>query len=124
MNFYVIQTYIYQEATANGDGFILVDFLTGSVQGAYSGGEVEHAIPLFKVAFPSFCEKHGVDVADYRAFLVRFFAKPNGPRYVVTVEDRSGMRTSREYLGCPGKRSHILDELGRRRPKKFAAPLD
>ena len=120
----VIHTHIYAEAAANGDGFIIANFLSGKVEGAYPDGEVEGAIPLFKSAFPEFCEKHGVDVADYRSFLVRFFAASGSNGYVVTIEDRDGKRTSREYLGRQGKRSEILDELGRRRPKHLSAPLD
>ena len=120
----VIHTHIYAEAAANGEGFIIADFLTGKVEGAYPEGEVEYAIPLFKNAFPEFCEKHGVDIADYRTFLVRFISASGGNGYVVTIEDREGKRTSREYLGIQGKRSTVLDDLGRRRPKHLSAPLD
>lgn len=69
---YVIQTSVFAEAAANEEGCLLADFLTGKVQGAYPEGEVEHALPLFKNAFPDFCQKHGVDISDYKAFLVRF----------------------------------------------------
>ena len=120
----VIHTHIYAEAAVNRDGFIIADFLSGKVEGAYPEGEIEHAIPLFKNAFPEFCEKHGVDVADYRAFLVRFSSDSVGNAYVVTIEDREGKRTSREYLGSQGRRSAILDELGRRRPKHLSEPMD
>ena len=121
---YVLHTEIYAEAAVNSDGIIVVDFLKGSVKGALAGSDLEYAVPLFKNAFPAFCEKHGVDASDYRAFLVRFLASSGGSGYVVTVEDRNGKRTSREYSRGNGKRTKILDELGRRRPKNFAEPLD
>lgn len=121
---YVIHAHVYAEATANEDGYLIADFLAGEVQGAFPEGEVEDAMPLFKNAFPGFCDKHGVDVSDYKAFLVRFIADSDGNRFVVTVEDRTGRRTSREYIGNQSKRSEALDELGRRRPKILETPLD
>lgn len=121
---HVIGTNVYAEASANEDRFLVADFLTGQVEGAYPEGEVEYAIPLFKNAFPEFCEKHGVDVSDYSAFLVRYFSDKRGNGYVITIQDRNGKRTSREYLGNKGKRSETTDKLGRRRPKHLAAPLD
>ncbi|MFP3422038.1 hypothetical protein R0K19_21965, partial [Bacillus sp. SIMBA_161] len=93
-------------------------------QGAFPEGEVEHALPLFKSAFPKFCEKHNVDVLDYKAFLVRFIADTDGIRFVVTIEDRTGRRSSREYVGSQSKRSETLDKLGRRRPNILDTPLD
>ncbi|RYG89190.1 hypothetical protein EU803_18250 [Loktanella sp. IMCC34160] len=119
-----MQTHIYAEAAANKDGYLVADFLTGKAKGAFPDGEVEHFLPLFKNAFPEFCAKHKISVSDYRAFLVRFIAGRNGNRYVITVEDQNGRRSSREYVGRPGKRSEALDELGRRRPKTLDKPVD
>lgn len=121
---YVKHTHVYSEAAANEDGCIVADFLTGKVEGAYPGGEVEDALPLFKNAFPDFCDKHDVEISDYSAFLVRFISGKNGNSYIVTIEDSKGKRTSREYVGDKGKRSETLDHLGRRRPKQLNAPLD
>ena len=119
-----IQTNVFEEASANGIGHIIVDFLTGDVQGAVTGGDVENAIPMFKDAFPAFCEKHGVDVAEYRAFIVRYVFARIGITYIVTVEDRDGKRSSREYIGLPGKRTRELDASGRHRPKHLSEPVD
>ncbi len=33
--------------------------------------------------------------------------------FIVTVEDRQGRRSVDEYLGSPGKRVKVLDDLGR-----------
>lgn len=121
---HVIHTHVFAEAAANVDGYFVADFLTGKAEGAYPHGEVEHALPLFRTAFPEFCEKHGVEFSDFTAFLVRFVAGKGGNSYVITIQDRSGRRSSREYVGSPGKRSMTLDGLGRRRPKILDAPLD
>lgn len=121
---HVIHTHVFAEAAANENGFIVANFLTGEVGGAYPGGEIEYALPLFKNAFPSFCEKHDVEVLDFAVFLVRFIAGKDGHSYVITIEDRSGRRSSREYIGNKGKRSEMRDNLGRRRPKILDAPLD
>ncbi|MFP3382317.1 hypothetical protein [Tritonibacter sp. SIMBA_163] len=120
----VIQLDVFAEAASNNNGYLVADFLTGRLQGAFPEGEVEHALPLFKSAFPKFCEKHNVDVLDYKAFLVRFIADTDGIRFVVTIEDRTGRRSSREYVGSQSKRSETLDKLGRRRPNILDTPLD
>ena len=121
---HAIHTHVYAEAAANKDGYIIADFLTGKVEGANPEGELAYALPLFKNAFGEFCEKHVVEFSDYAAFLVRFVASTDGNKYVVTIEDRSGRRSSREYVGSAGKRSETLDDLGRSRPKILETPLD
>lgn len=119
---YVIYTSVYAEAAVTPDGFVEVDLLKGTVEGAYPGGELEHAVPLFSAAFPAFCARHGVDHSDYNVCLVRFVASLGGNSYIITVDDRSGLRTAREYVGRQGRRSKEMDELGRLRPKKIASP--
>ena len=121
---YVLHTHVFAEAAVNEEGYLVADFLTGKAHGAFPNGEVEDVLPLFKNAFPEFCDKHNVDASDYKALLVRFIADSDGNRFVVTVEDRTGRRSSREYLGSQSKRSEALDELGRRRPKILDTPLD
>ncbi len=121
---HVILTHVFAEAASNVDGYFVADFLTGKAEGAWPHGEVEYALPLFRNAFPEFCEKHGVEFTDFKAFLVRFVAGKGGNSYVITIQDRSGRRSSREYVGNAGKRSETLDDLGRRRPKILDEPLD
>lgn len=120
----VIHTHVFAEAAANREGYLIADFLTGKTRGAYPEGEIEHALPLFKKSFPAFCNKHGVDVSDFETFLVRFIAGSDGNSYVVTIQDKNGRRSSREYLGSEGRRSAKLDELDRVRPKNLDTPLD
>ena len=121
---HAILTNVFSEAAANVDGYFVADILTGKAEGAYPHGEVESALPLFRNAFPEFCEKHGVEVSDFTTFLVRFVAGKGGNSYVITIQDRGGRRSSREYVGRAGKRSETLDGLGRRRPKILDRPLD
>lgn len=121
---HAIQTHVYAEAAASKDGYVIADFLTEKIEGAYPEGELEYALPLFQNAFGEFFQKHGVEASDYAAFLVRFVASTDGNSYVITIEDRSGRRSSREYVGTAGKRSEALDELGRRRPKILETSLD
>lgn len=121
---HAIHTHVFAEAAANVDGYLVADFLTGDVVGAYPGGEIEHALPLFKNAFPEFCEKHHVAYSEFAAFRVRFVAGARGNSYIITIQDQSGRRSSREYVGNAGKRAQTVDDLGRRRPKILDAPLD
>jgi hypothetical protein len=103
---------------------LVVDFLTGQVEGAMSNGQIERAIPLFQKAFPEFCVKNGVHVSDYSAFWVRYVSGREISGYIVTIQDCGGRRSSREYRGSAGKRTEIRDELGRRRPRHLPVPLD
>ncbi len=119
---YILHTTVSAEAAVTEGGVLAIDFLDGTTIGAYSGGEVENAAPLFRYAFPAFCVKHSVDHSDYRACLVHFFAGVGGNSYIITVEDRDGKRTSREYLGRQGKRSKSMDDRGRVRPKQISPP--
>ncbi len=127
--YHVIQTDVYAEAAENENDCLVVNILTAQAHGARSGGGVEAALPLLKSAFPAFCEKHGIRHSDYADFLIRFTRSARAvgrgsSTYIITIQDRNGKRTSREYIGVPGKRSKVTDELGRPRPKQFSAPVD
>ncbi|TXG93905.1 MAG: hypothetical protein E6R09_18325 [Rhodocyclaceae bacterium] len=119
---YVLHTAVYAEAAVTEAGALVVNLLDGTTTGAYPGGDLEFAAPLFRNAFPAFCAKHGVDHSEYRACIVHFVAGLGGNSYIVTVEDRAGRRTSREYVGRQGKRSKAMDERGRLRAKQVVPP--
>ena len=114
---HVLSTNVYAEAAATPDGTVEIDFLNGTTKGAYPGGEVECAAPLFKLAFPAFCAKHGVESADFCTFKVQFIAETGGNRFVISIADRQDKQSSREYLGTIGKGAKAVDSLGRLRPK-------
>ena len=115
---------VFAVAEANGDRSVLVDFLTGAVKSEVHDRKLKEAVPLFQKAFPEFCGKHGVSASDFEAFVVRYVAARNGCKYYVTIEDREGQRSSKEYTGIPGRRTEVLDHLGRRRSKHLSEPLD
>ena len=121
---HVISISVFAEAASANDGYFVADFLTGRILETLHDNEMATIIPLYKGAFPGFCEKHHVDYSDYTAFLVRFISQTSGNKYVVTIEDRNGRRSSREYSGNTGKRAEVHDDLGRRRPKLLPTPLD
>ncbi|MGH1413260.1 MAG: hypothetical protein ACRBB0_07185 [Pelagimonas sp.] len=101
---HVLHTHVFAEAAASPSKCVTISFLTGHTTDAYSEGELENVAPLFKNAFPAFCDKHGVDVLDYVICDVRFSAIPTGNQYSVTVEERNGRRSTRDYVGVPPKR--------------------
>ncbi len=115
---------VFAEAARHINGYFIANFLTGRACGELLDDELATFLPLFRNAFPDFCEQNQVNYSDYTAFLVRFISQSSGNKYVITIEDRNGRRSSREYLGNSGKRSEIVDPLGRRRPKKLRVPLD
>ena len=108
---------VFAEAAAAKDNTLVVDFLRGTVESADPKGDLAGIIPLFTNGLSEFCAKHGAEVSDFREFSVRYTAGPAGIAYAVTIEDKNGKKTSREYIGNPGRRVQDMDSLGRRRPK-------
>ncbi len=102
---HILQTYVFAEAAANNDQNLTIDFLTGQTTGAYPEGEIEDAALLFKTAFPGFCDKHGIDVQDFETCTVQFSSGSPGNRYVITVKDKNGRSSAREYSALNGKRA-------------------
>jgi len=47
----------------------------------------------------------------------RYSMNTRGRHMLVTVEDRQGHRSVKEYVGTPGRRIKVLDDLGRVCPK-------
>ena len=119
---YVLHTYVYAEAAATPEGYVVIDVLSGKMTGAFPGGDLEQTAPLVANAFPAFCAKHGVDHADYKECLVRFNARLAGNSFTVTITDRMGRRSAREYNGSQGGRLRTLDALSRLRPSQITPP--
>ena len=94
--YYVLHPATYAEADVSTEGFIVLDLLKGKVIGAVPDSDLEEIAPLFAIAFPAFCAKHGVDHSDFRVCLVRFCMNRPGISYIVTVEDKKGRRTERD----------------------------
>ncbi len=119
---YVLHTSVYAEAAATPEGYVVMDVLSGKLTGAYPGGDLEHAASLVANAFPAFCAKHGVDHADYQECLVSFNARLAGNSFTITITDRMGRRSAREYSGRQGGRLRTLDALGRQRRSQITLP--
>ena len=104
---------IYGEAARSPEGFIEVDFLTGSTLGAAPSEKLANALALYRDALPDLCKSHGIQIEDFRELRVRFVPSGMFGHFVVTVEDQRGKRSTKEYVGTDGSRPRILDHLGR-----------
>lgn len=54
----------------------------------------------------------------FRELKARFSSDAFGRRFIVSIEDKQGRRSTDEYLGNPGRRVKELDGHGRMRPKR------
>jgi hypothetical protein len=111
---------VFGEAGRSPEGFIEVDFLTGTSSGGHPSAYLTRAIALYGEALPSLCEKHGTSPSAVRQLRARYFTKGLSTRFVVTVEDTEGRRSTDEYVGLPGRRARVLDSLGRIRTQRRA----
>jgi hypothetical protein len=108
---------IYGEAGRSRKRFFEVDFLTGKATGAWPSLSLRFAIRKYKGGLTLLCAKHGTTPEAFRRLTARYFRDRVGRRMVVTIEDKQGRRSVREYVGIPGRRIRVLDSLGRVRPK-------
>lgn len=100
---------IFAEALAAPEGYIDVDFLTGETSGGKVSTKLENAVKLYAEALPDLCKRQGVDVSDFQQLTARYSGRePHFERYDVTIVDKSGRRSTDEYLGLPGKRPRGL----------------
>jgi hypothetical protein len=109
-------TEIFDEAGASSEGFLTVDFLTGTIANGRASQSLAESVMLHKKVLPSFCQKHGASISDFRELTVRFYGQPNRP-FTVTIEDQTGRRSSTEYETIQAQRAKMLDKLGRVRRK-------
>ena len=108
---------IFGEAGRSPEGFITVDFLTGTSEGGTPSRSLARAISLYREAFVDLCGKHGTSPSAFQKLTARYSVNSHGGRFLVTVEDHAGRRMVDEYTGIPGRRARVLDPLGRIRPK-------
>jgi hypothetical protein len=113
----VYGTDIFGEARRSTDGFITVDFLTGTSVGGRPSPLLAEAIAQYRNALTCLCVKHRTSVAAFRKLTTRYSKHLDVPRFVVTVEDIRGRRSVDEYAGFPAARIRVLDHLGRIRRK-------
>jgi hypothetical protein len=108
---------VFDEARRSREGFVEVDFLTGTSTGALTSPSLTHAIDLYGRALASQCEKYGTTPAAFKRLTARYHGG-SGARFSVTVENHEGWISTDEYVGIPGRRPRTLDWLGRIRPKQ------
>jgi hypothetical protein len=112
---------VFGEATGSPEGFIEVDFLTGTTSGAQPSPSLARAIRLYAEALPALCGRQGAEVADFARLVARYASGRTGEHhFTVEVVDRLGKRSRDHYAGLPGARPKTLDDLGRVRPVKSA----
>jgi hypothetical protein len=109
---------LIEEVRHSSEGFIEVDFLTGTSCGGQPSPALERAFILYRQALPVLCVRHGFSGAVFRKLRARFFADR---RFTVTVENSEGRSVTDEYVGSSGRRIKVLDPLGRIRRKRGRA---
>jgi hypothetical protein len=117
---------IFGEARRSSEGFIAVDFLTGTSKGGKPSSDLEEAIWLYKDALIELCGKHGASPSAFKELSARYSSDMSGLisgwRYLVTVADHQGHRSVDEYVGAPGTRPKVLDSRGRIRRQTGVRP--
>jgi hypothetical protein len=108
---------VFGEAARSPERFITVDFLTGEISSGQPSESLAKAAMLYCEALPRLCAKHGTSVSAFRELVACYYGGGLRTRFVVTIEDEAGRRSSTEYGATPGQRVKILDSLGRLRPK-------
>ena len=109
---------VFGEAAKSPEGYILVDFIAGTSSGAQPSASLAKAISLYAQALDELCQRHGIRADAFRELKVRYLLDVRGSRFVVTVEDQNGRRSTDEYLGSPGERTLERDERGRVRRER------
>jgi hypothetical protein len=101
---------IFGEAAATPEGFIEVDFLTGTASVGKVSDDLARALTLYtKEALPGLCARQAAAVSEFRQLRARFSSDHTSVRFTVTVEDQSGRRSTDDYMGLPagGRESWI-----------------
>lgn len=109
---------VFGEAAKSPERYILVDFIAGTATGGQPSPSLAKAISLYAEALGDLCQRHGVAPEAFRELTARYEVNSRGRRFVVTIQDQSGRRSTDEYRGSPGKRIVVRDKLGRVRTKR------
>lgn len=114
----IYETDIFGEAALTHDGFIEVDFLTGTSVGQVSPS-LARAISLYSQALSRLCESQGVTVSDFDRLTTRYVGT-GGRHFIVEVTDRRGKISRDRYVGPTAQRPEAVDSLGRVRRMRSA----
>lgn len=101
----VYEMNVFAEASNEPEGFVVVDFLAGSISGTTVSNSLRKAVMLYRDALPELCAKHSIEVRDFKKLQVRFGTDPvYGPHFTVSVQNQVGQAATVQYVGIPGKR--------------------
>jgi hypothetical protein len=99
---------IFGEASKSPEGYMTVDFLNGTTEGAHPSEYLAEAIARYKDALRDLCHRHGVEVSAFKVLHARFGVDAvYGGHFTVTIEDQHDHRSEDRYLGVPGRRIRI-----------------
>ncbi len=107
---------VFGDARQSSRNEIIVDFLRGTVIGAPPNSRLAEAAARLPKATRALCEKHGVQIESISEMRAKYWFTPQGGRFVVTVADTIGRRSTTDYSGWDGKRTMLIDGKGRLRP--------
>jgi hypothetical protein len=101
----IYQMNVFAEAAGEEEGFVVVDFLAGSITGIAISQSLRKAVELYRDALSELCAKHAIEVSDFKKLEVRFGTDPvYGSHFAVSVENQAGQRATSQYVGIPGRR--------------------
>src|SRR5215471_817318 len=80
----VYATEIFGEARRSAEGFIAVDFLTGTSTGARTSKKLSDAIAKYHDALVDLCAKHNTSIDQFRQLTTRYSMDARTPRFAVT----------------------------------------
>ncbi len=104
---------VYAEVAAAPEGYIDVDFLTGRVSGGSVTKSFMDAVKKYQLELPCLCQRHGIEMANFRKLTVWFSGYGVLRGFSVTTVDHQSRSSTDGFRGSPGKRVKILDHLGR-----------
>jgi hypothetical protein len=114
----VYDTDIFREAKESQEGYITVDFLRGTAEGAVPSKSLAKAIKLYSEALPDLCERHGGSILFFQSLTARYECDALNRHVTITIEDKNGRRSTNEYVGVPLSKMKTIDGLGRVRTKR------
>lgn len=96
---------IFAEASATPEGYITVDFLTGTTSGGRPSATTAEAISQSSVGLMELCRRHHTEPGAFQTLTVRYAVSAiHGGHFTVTVVDQKGQRSVDQFVGHPGRR--------------------